>query len=244
MARHLIASAGLALLLQGCAGLPADQAQGTPAERVARDSMLSLQANGVSVGAAVAVRDAATGAALLLTNAHVTRQAGEGLTARRADGQPMGAVRVLATSTRMDLAVLSLPESTLTPASPGTAPRPGAPVWAMGPEGLGRALASGAVERPSLRLRRFGLGFTARLGALMGFSGGPVVARDGRVLGLTTALGDSGADPVVASLTGMDLGGLAGEGREVFVLSIQEAVAEARRLTAQPSAATQRVAAR
>jgi S1-C subfamily serine protease len=175
------------------------------------------------------VRDPATGAVLVLTNAHVARQGGDGLTAHGADGEELGPARILATSTRMDLAVLSLPAEAR-PASPGSAPRPGAAVWAVGPQGLGRALAMGAVERPQLRLRRFGPGFTARLGALRGFSGGPVVGRDGRVLGLTTAMSDEG-HTLLGALTGMDLDGLAGDEREVFVLSIQEALAEARRLS-------------
>ena len=221
----------MAVFLQACAGLPADQARGTPAEQVAQDSTFSLQAHGVTVGAAVAVRDPVSGAPLMLTNAHVARQGGDAMTLRRADGRELGMARVLAVSPRMDLALLAMPAEA-SPADPGTAPRPGMRVWAVGPEGLGRALAAGAVERPNLRLRRFGPSFTARMGALMGFSGGPVVGRDGRVLGLTTAMPTRTGSTVLAALTGVDLDGLAGDEREVFVLSIQQAVAEARRLSA------------
>ncbi|WP_164868115.1 S1 family peptidase [Rhodovarius crocodyli] len=220
----------MALFLQACAGMPADQARGTPAEHVARDSLLSLRAHGATVGAAVVVRDPATGAVLALTNAHVVRQGGTDMTAHGADGQELGPARILATSARMDLAVLSLPPEAR-PADAGGAPRTGAAVWAVGPQGLGRALAVGEVERAQLRLRHLGPGFTARLGALRGFSGGPVVGRDGRVLGLTTAMSDA-ARTTLGALTGMDLEGLAGDEREVFVLSIQEALAEARRLSA------------
>lgn len=215
------------LLLAGCAALPAHQAEGTPAARVARDSLASLQASGVSVGAAVAVDDRH-----LLTNAHVLRQAGGPVTLRRADGQAEAPARLVATSPRMDLAVLRMPEGFLRPAplAPGL-PVAGEAVWALGPEGLGRALAEGRVARPYVQMRGFGPGFTAGLGALMGFSGGPVVDRAGRVMGLTTALPQPGAAPVLAAMTGLDLAGLAeGARRQVFILDIREAMAEAERL--------------
>ena len=84
-------------------------------------------------------------------------------------------------------------------------------------------------------MRQFGSGFSARLGALMGFSGGPVVDRLGLLLGLTTALTTPSAAPPMAALTGMDLDGLLnGDGREVFVLSIEAIEAELARLAPQP----------
>jgi len=87
-----------------------------------------------------------------------------------------------------------------------------------------------------IQLRGFGPGFTARLGALMGFSGGPVVDRDGRVMGLTTALPDTGGHTVVAMMTGVDLAGfVGGEQRHVFILDIREAMDEARRMGALPA---------
>ena len=65
----------------------------------------------------------------------------------------------------------------------------------------------------------------------MGFSGGPVVDRTGRVMGLTTALPQPGAAPLLAAMTGVDLAGLTeGARRQVFILDIREAMAEAERL--------------
>jgi S1-C subfamily serine protease len=230
------------LLLAGCAGLPAQQAEGTPAARVARDSLASLQAGGVTVGAAIAVDDRH-----LLTNAHVMRQAGGPVTLRRADGLGDAQAQLVVASSRMDLAVLRMPEGFLRPAllAPEL-PVAGEAVWALGPEGLGRALAEGRVARPYVQMRGFGPGFTAGLGALMGFSGGPVVDRTGRVMGLTTALPQPGAAPLLAAMTGVDLAGLAeGARRQVFILDIREAMAEAERLgiplaakTPHPAAAT------
>ena len=122
----------------GCAGLPADQAAGTPAARIASGSLFSVQANGVSVGAAVAVPCTPCGGPVLVTNAHVMRQAGARFTLRPAVGGEPQDGSLLAYSPRIDLAVLRLPAG-VEPAAPGAAPAHGAPVWAVGPEGLGRA---------------------------------------------------------------------------------------------------------
>jgi S1-C subfamily serine protease len=227
------------LLLAGCAALPAEQAAGTPAARVARDSLASLQAGGVTVGAAIAVDGRH-----VLTNAHVLRQAGGPVTLRRADGLAEAPARLVAASPRMDLAVLRMPEGFLRPAPLAPElPVTGEAVWALGPEGLGRALAEGRVARPYVQMRGFGPGFTAGLGALMGFSGGPVVDGSGRVMGLTTALPQPGAAPLLAALTGMDLAGLAeGARRQVFILDIREAMAEAERLGVPLAAAPEQPA--
>lgn len=221
-----IIACGLALLA-GCAALPPGQAEGTPAARVARDSLASLQAGGVSVGAAVAVDDRH-----MLTNAHVMRQAGGPVTIRRADGRAEAPAVLVGTSPNMDLAVLRMPAGFLRPAALAPdLPVAGEPVWAMGPEGLGRALAEGRVARPYVQMRGFGPGFTAGLGALMGFSGGPVVDVAGQVMGLTTALPHPGNAPLLAAITGVDVAGLAdGARRQVFILDIREAMAEVERM--------------
>jgi S1-C subfamily serine protease len=220
----------LVLALAACARLPAEQAAGTPAERVAATSLASLRSGGVTVGAAVAVDGRHA-----VTNAHVLRQAGPSLELRSADGLREAPAELVAVSPAMDLALLRTPEGFLQPAPIAEArPARGERVWALGPEGLGRALAIGEVERTEVRMRNFGPGFTARLPVLMGFSGGPVVDAGGRVLGLTTALPEPGATPVLAALTGVDVAGFAGESRRVFVLGMPEAMAEAARLQASP----------
>jgi len=246
-----VALAALALVhFAGCASMPAGQAEGTPAGGVARDSLASLQASGVSVGAAIAVDDRH-----LLTNAHVIRQAGGVVTMRRGDGSAEAPAQVVGTSRSMDLAVLRMPVGFLHAAHLASAlPVAGEAVWALGPEGLGRAVAAGRVERPYVQMRGFGPGFTAGLGALMGFSGGPVVDGQGRVMGLTTALPNPGGATLLAMMTGVDLAGLAeGARRQVFILDIREAMAEAERMgitlaaplqdVAQPSRRTWRDAA-
>lgn len=217
------------MALGACAAPPAEQAAGTPAARVASGSLVSLQAQGVSVGAAVAV-----GEGRLITNAHVLRQAGGELWLRRADGGEAVPARVVAISPRMDLAVLEAPPGFVRPALLAEEDvRPGQRVWALGPQGLGRSLAAGRVARPQVVMRRFGPGYTAGLGVLMGFSGGPVVDERGRVTGLTTALPEPGATPALAMLTGVDVAGfLDGDRRQVFVLCIRAAMEEAARMGA------------
>ncbi len=226
--------AALALLAAtACAPLPAQQAAGTPAARIAAESLATLRAGEATVGAAVAVDQRH-----LLTNAHVLRQAGAGLRLRSADGVREAPAEVVAVSPRLDLAVLRMPAGFLAPARAGEAPESGHEVWAVGPEGLGRALAAGRVRRSDHELAGFGPGFTAGLGALMGFSGGPVVDRDGRLVGLTTALPDSGRAGLVAALTGVDVAGFSqGAAREVFALGIREALDEARRIAPELSRA-------
>jgi len=229
---HRFALATFVGLLMGCAGLPAEQAAGTPARRIAAESLVSVQANGVSLGAAVALEGPACDGVALVTNAHVLRQAGPSVELRRGDGGAVVPARVLAISPRMDLAVLCAPAGFVVPARvAGSLPEPGAPVWAVGPQGLGRAVAQGHVARPGARMQGFGSGFTAHMGALMGFSGGPVVDRSGRLVGLTTALAAPGTAPVIAALTGMDVEGFwDGARREVFILAAPVIEAELRRI--------------
>jgi len=234
-----LAFAALALfLLAGCASLPTGQAEGTPAARVAGESLASLQASGVSVGAAIAVDDRH-----LLTNAHVMRQAGGQVTLRRGDGSAEAPAQLVATSRAMDLAVLRMPEGFLRAASLAPdLPQAGEAVWALGPEGLGRALAAGRVKRPYVQMSGFGPGFTAGLGALMGFSGGPVVDVQGRVMGLTTALPNPGGAILLAMMTGVDVAGMAeGARRQVFILDIREAMAEVERMGISLTSSPQRI---
>lgn len=229
----------LLLLASACASLPGREAANTPVEPVARASYAAVIIGAPplfgGLGSAVAIDERH-----VITNAHVLRVAGltvNEATLVRDDGNRAPA-RLVARSPRMDLAVLRMPEGFLVPAT--FSPRPPNrhdPVWAAGTTGLGPGVAVGKVVAPEASLPAFGDGFTARIGALMGYSGGPVVGRDGAVVGLTTALVSPGAAPVLAALTGTDLQGLlAKDGREVFVLGIGPALAEARRLIAEAEA--------
>jgi hypothetical protein len=151
---------------------------------------------------------------------------------RRGDGAPPRRVPVLTRSPRMDLALVGDGAGLL--AAPPLCPLhvlTGDAIWTAGMPGIGPGVVTAVVEIPDAILPGFGRGFTARLGALMGYSGGPVVGPDGKLRGLVAALPDGGGSQILAQLTGMDLGGLAqGSGRRVFALSIQQVMEEAGRL--------------
>jgi hypothetical protein len=117
------------------------------------------------------------------------------------------------------------------PNAPGTV-LAGTPLWALGAPSAGPALAVGEVVQPAVTLAGHGPGFTARIAALLGYSGGPALDGQGRLVGLVTALPRPGAAPLLAALSGVDLDGLASgpAGREVFFLSIEAATVEAARL--------------
>jgi S1-C subfamily serine protease len=216
------------LLFAACARLPAEEARHTPAAQVAATGFAALSHHGLPLGSAVAVAPDR-----LLTNAHAVPAGAERLRFTRGDGAGGGEAVVLARSAAMDLAVLGIAPGVMQPVSLApAAPAVGQPLWAMGAPAAGAAVVAGVAEHPAIELAGHGPGFTARLGALMGYSGGPVVDAAGRVHGMVTALPRPGAAPILAALTGFDVDGLArgAAGREVFVLSLAAAQAEAARI--------------
>jgi len=172
----------------------------------------------------------------LLTSAHILPADGAPLRARRGDDRASVPAVVLARSATLDLAVLEVPDGAFDPVALDEGPmRPGERVWAIGAPAAGPALAAGRVARPNIAMTGRGQGFTARLAALMGYSGGPVLDGEGRLHGLTTALLRPGAAPILAALSGLDLDGLSPESvnRKFFVLSIGAAMVEYRQIVPQ-----------
>jgi S1-C subfamily serine protease len=216
----------LALLLAaatGCARLPAEQAAGTPAAALAATGVAVVSAgDGALLGTATAIAPD-----LLVTNAHVVGAAAS-VRLARGDGRARADAAVVRRVAGADLVLLRA-EAPLfaAPACLGATPGAGEAVWAVGAPRIGPALAAGRVARVSARVEGFGTGFTVRMPALMGHSGGPVVDREGCLVGITTALLSPGAGAVLGALAGVDLAGLAaGHEREVFALGLS-AVAEA-----------------
>ena len=223
----------LALMpLSACAGLPGAESAGTPIAPLVGTGFAALHAGGPEgpgplLGSAVAVAPG-----LVACTSHALPRGAGAVWLRRGDGAPARLVPVLARSSRMDLSLLRDGEGLLAPAALcERAVMAGDRVWAAGTPGLGAGVATGVVEIPDAILPRFGRGFTARLPALMGYSGGPVVGPDGRLRGLVSALPDGSGAEALAMLSGMDLGGLMGGGnRRVFILSIHEVMEEAARI--------------
>jgi S1-C subfamily serine protease len=203
-------------LAAGCARLPAEQARGTPAGTAAAQSFATLlpEEAGAPLGSAVGVAPG-----IAATAAHTLGEARHFRLAR-GDGAPPAPARLIARVPEADLAFLATDPGLLAPLP--FAPHPaeaGQRVWAVGAPRLGPGLAQGEVALPNALLPGYGLGFTAKIGALMGYSGGPVLDSEGRLLGLTSALTRPGPALALASLSGADLDGLArGASREVFVL--------------------------
>ena len=164
---------------------------------------------GLPVGSAVS-----TAEGRLLTSDHVIPPGVDRLAFQRGDGAASGEARLLSRSPRMDLALLAIPPGAIEPIPLASSPlRTGQDLWAVGAPSAGHAVASGRILRPSMTLEGYGPGFLARLPALLGYSGGPAVDEQGRLLGLVTALPQPGAAPLLAALSGLDLHGLA-QGRE------------------------------
>jgi len=219
---------GLCLPLMACARLPAEEARATPAAAVAAWGFAALSSHGAPLGSAVAVAPGR-----LLTSAHLLPAGVEVVEARRGDGIGRAQARVLARSEAMDLAVLAVPLGLFQPVPVEQgAVVAGQRLWALGSPSAGAAMAVGVVTRPAAVMPGRGPGFTARIGALMGYSGGPALDEAGHLRGLVTALPGGGGATALAALTGLDLDGLArgSDGREVFFLSIAAALAESERI--------------
>lgn len=218
----------LLALLGACARLPAEEARSSPAEAAAARGFALLSLHGMPLGSAVALAPG-----LLVTNAHVVPPGADRLAFIRGDRAVWGEAVLAGRSERMDLAVLIVPPNLFTPVPPASgAPRPGQRLWAVGAPAAGPALAEGRVLSTAAWLAGHGIGFTAQMPALLGYSGGPAVDGEGRLVGIVTALTQPGAAPLLAALSGLDLDGLArgGSGREVFLLSAEAALREASRL--------------
>ncbi len=186
---------------------------------------------GGPLGAAVALDDRH-----VLTCAHVLPAFSAGAWLRRPDGAARHA-RVLARSPGLDLMVLVVTPGFLRPAAfADQPPVAGQAVWALGAPGIGPTLAAGQVDHVEALLQGTGPGFTARMPALMGYSGGPIIDVRGRVIGLTAAMlrpTSGGGAMLLARLSGMDLAGLTrGQERRVFALSVAAVREEAARLLA------------
>lgn len=187
--------------------------------------------NGRLVGSAFLI-----GPDLALTNAHVVAGAGIGGEVRiySQSRRVSGVARVLGVSPRMDLALLRMPidfarvvPARDAPARAGLSVR-GAGVDATGGPGLGPLMElSGNVIVDRADLGAYGPGMVVRMpGVRPGFSGGPVLDHDGRLVGMITAIRSSaGHSPASGQ-------GRSGTGRpdEAFVLRAAEIRAEAERL--------------
>ena len=150
--------------------------------------------NGSVTGSAFAVAEG-----IAVTNAHVVRGRAPGATVQLVSSAPNGTSvvgRILAVSSRMDVAVLRIPAGFL-PVVSGLSDTPvsGARVVAAGIDAAGgrsagtRLTIAGQVVTPRIDVAQFGPGLIAQIpGVRPGFSGGPVLDGQGRLVGMLAAI--------------------------------------------------------
>jgi len=228
------AAVALVAIIVWLSGAPVPEAQegGESGARAMQHHATVL--NGEVVGSAFAIAEG-----YVLTNGHVVRGLRPGATlalvASGGGGERIVA-RLVAVSKRMDLALLAVPEGFLPVVSGTDAPvRSGLPVIAAGIDasgtpGLPRRELAGRVIDPHSEVTAFGPGLVALLpGVRPGFSGGPMLDAEGRLVGMIAAIRPARAAPSAASgFAPVHRGRAVAE--EALVLRAPEVRAEARRL--------------
>jgi S1-C subfamily serine protease len=181
---------------------------------------------------------------LAVTNAHVVQGLAPGSYMELAvsdSGRSRTNARLIAVSSRMDLALLAVPPGFLPSVAAENAPvAAGLPVIAAGTDATTlsrpgpRLELEGRVLAPHVDLPSFGPGLVARMpGVRPGFSGGPLLDRDGALVGMVTAIRPGPSPVAPVRVSGFSPARpLARMADEAFVLRAEEIRAEVQQLLA------------
>jgi S1-C subfamily serine protease len=195
--------------------------------------------NGQTLGSAFMICEG-----VAITNAHVVRPliAGDAITLFAQDGVRSTDARIDVLSDRMDLAVLSVEPGFLPVLSRAVAsPSAGLRVTSAGVDaGAGgwpppRLELDGTILNPRSNVPAFGPGLVARLPSVRpGFSGGPMLDTQGRLVGMVTAIRPASSAPSairpVAGSRSEQTRGAQSHASEAFVLRARAIRKEIRRL--------------
>jgi serine protease Do len=168
---------------------PASDPERTVAEiaKATRPSLVKITQDGREGAFGIGSGFVISSEGLIATNRHVIGE-GRSISVETSDGQVLDVIEVLASDSKLDLAILKVNRSGLKPLelADSDAAIQGQPIVAMGnPQGLTFSVTDGVISEPRREVEGFPM-IQVAVPIEQGNSGGPLLDRNGRVLGVLT----------------------------------------------------------